>query len=123
MTLREVIEARPHPHTFAVMNISFTKQVVTMADIEKVVCEYLKITPERVHTKRRSRDIVKARQIIMYMGKRLTNNTLRQIGEHLGGYDHTTVLHSYSVVNNLMETEEDYKQDVINLLRYFGKSA
>ena len=121
MTLNEVIEHKPHPYIFSVMNISFTKQSIELDDIEKTVCEYYKISSERLRTKRRHRDIMKARQVYMYLSRKLTQHTLRQIADHIGGYDHTTVVHAVQTVQNLMDTEQDYNQDVNNLLRYFGK--
>jgi chromosomal replication initiator protein len=53
--------------------------------------------------------VVQARQIAMYFSKNLTKASLANIGAHLGGKDHATVLHACRTVNNLIETDKRFR--------------
>jgi chromosomal replication initiation ATPase DnaA len=61
--------------------------------IEKRLCGAFKITKAELRSKRRSREIVLARQAVMYWTCRLTQRSLPEIGRMMGGKDHTTILH------------------------------
>lgn len=63
------------------------------SDIERRAIKLFKITRAELHSNRRNREIVFARQFVMYWAARLTNLSLPQIGRLIGGRDHTTVLH------------------------------
>lgn len=64
----------------------------TIARIEASICKALRVTRNEVRSDRRQRDIVFARQAIMYWATRLTKLSLPQIGRIMGDLDHTTVL-------------------------------
>ncbi len=83
--------------------------------IQRMVCEFYDIEPELVKGKTRKREIVQARQISMYLAKQFTDNSLKNIGKHFGGRDHSTVIHSCQAVLNLMETDEQYQKDVMEI--------
>ena len=65
--------------------------------------------------KTRKREIVQARQITMYLAKAFTKNSLKTIGEHFGGRDHTTVIHSCQTVKDLMDTDGVFRENVLEL--------
>ena len=65
--------------------------------------------------KTRKREIVQARQITMYLAKAFTKNSLKTIGEHFGGRDHTTVIHSCQTVKDLMDTDSIFRENVMEL--------
>lgn len=77
--------------------------------ISKTVCDYFKIPNDLLSSKTRKREIVQARQIAMYFCKNLTNSSLATIGSTIGGKDHSTVLHAYRTISNLMETDKMFK--------------
>lgn len=85
---------------------------VTVEDIQHVVCEYLDISEDQVRGKTRKREIVRARQIGMYLSKKHTQHSLKTIGLHFGGRDHSTVIHAINVVEDKMESEEHYRKTV-----------
>ena len=58
---------------------------------------------------------VQARQITMFLAKAFTKNSLKTIGEHFGGRDHTTVIHSCQTVKDLMDTDSLFKESVMEL--------
>src|SRR6185436_20870068 len=83
--------------------------------IQKVVCDYYKISVELVKSKTRKREIVQARQISMFYAKDLTKSSLKTIGMFFGGRDHSTVIHACQTVNDLMETDKQFKNDVVEI--------
>jgi chromosomal replication initiator protein len=88
---------------------------LTIENIQKMVCEYFHISYDKLLAKTRKREIVQARQITMYLAKKFTKSSLKNIGEHFGGFDHTTVIHSCQTVENLMDTDGDYKEHLLEL--------
>ena len=66
---------------------------------------------------RRSRDVVRPRQIAMYLAKSLTSRSLPEIGRRFGGRDHTTVLHSVRKVEQMMKDDADLTQEIELLKR------
>ncbi|MEI6433531.1 MAG: chromosomal replication initiator protein DnaA [Bacteroidota bacterium] len=83
--------------------------------IQKVICEYFKITVASIHSKTRKRNIVQARQLSMYFSKKHTNSSLASIGHQCGNKDHATVLHACRTVNNLVETDKQFRAFVEEL--------
>jgi chromosomal replication initiation ATPase DnaA len=65
----------------------------TYANIERRVCKLFGLTKVSLHSRRRDRRVVFARQCAMYWACRLTRLSLPQIGRLMGGKDHTTILH------------------------------
>jgi chromosomal replication initiator protein len=84
---------------------------VTIDAIQKTVAEYFKIKLSDMHSKKRSRDIARPRQIAMAIAKELTPLSLPNIGEAFGGRDHTTVLHACKTIAELRENDEDMAHD------------
>jgi len=96
-------------------HIKTTSKEITIDNIQKMVCEYYDVPYEKLQQKTRKREIVQARQITMYLAKAFTKNSLKTIGEHFGGRDHTTVIHSCQTVKDLMDTDSVFKENVIEL--------
>ncbi|MHB1278964.1 MAG: helix-turn-helix domain-containing protein, partial [Bacteroidia bacterium] len=97
---------------------NFVKNVskeISIEYIQKLVCDYFGISIDQVKSKTRKREIVQARQISMYFAKDLTKSSLKTIGMHFGGRDHSTVIHACQTVNDLMETDKKFKIDVEEL--------
>jgi chromosomal replication initiator protein len=70
------------------------KKNMAIKDVVKIVSEYYKIEESSVYEKTRKKEIVKARQIVMYLLREDFNVSYPLIGQKLGGKDHTTVIHS-----------------------------
>lgn len=85
---------------------------VTIEAIQKIVAEHLHVDVELLKAKTRKRMIVQARQIAMYFAKQLTQHSLKAIGLHFGGRDHSTVIHALQTVNDLIATDKNFKQNV-----------
>ena len=86
-----------------------TAREVSIEYIQKVVCDYFDLPIELLKSKTRKREVVQARQIAMFFSKKMTKSSLANIGAHCGGKDHATVLHACRTVNNLSETDKQFK--------------
>lgn len=86
-----------------------TSREISMDYIHKIVCDYFNLPIELIKSKTRKREIVQARQIAMYFAKKMTKWSLANIGAQCGGKDHATVLHACRTVNNLAETDKQFK--------------
>ena len=95
-----------------VKNIS---REISIDFIQKTVCEYFEVPVEKLKEKTRKRAIVQARQLSMYLAKGFTKNSLKTIGKHFGGRDHSTVIHSCTAVQNLMDTDNEFKEHVLDI--------
>jgi chromosomal replication initiator protein len=96
-------------------HIKTSSKEITIENIQKMVCEYFGVPFDKLQQKTRKREIVQARQITMYLAKAFTKNSLKTIGEHFGGRDHTTVIHSCQTVKDLMDTDSVFKENVMEL--------
>ncbi|MFA6324913.1 MAG: chromosomal replication initiator protein DnaA [Candidatus Paceibacterota bacterium] len=81
------------------------KRNVNIKDVAKIVGDYYNLEESAVYEKTRRKEIVKARQVVMYILREDFNVSYPLIGQKLGGKDHTTVIHSY------LKIKEDIKND------------
>ena len=92
-----------------------TAREISIDYIQKVVSDYFDMPIELLKSKTRKREVVQARQIAMYYAKNHTKASLASIGAHCGGKDHATVLHAYRTVNNLIETDKQFRGYIAHL--------
>ena len=85
---------------------------LTIDQIQAIVCEYFDMPQDLVRAKTRKREVVQARQVAMFFAKQLTQHSLKSIGLHFGGRDHSTVIHANQSVNNQMETNTKFREMV-----------
>lgn len=88
---------------------------ITLEHIQKTVAGFFEIPYERISTRTRQRDTVRARQVSMYLSKQFTAHSLKAIGKHFGGYDHSTVLHALKAVEDMLDTDPDFRNLVEEL--------
>jgi chromosomal replication initiator protein len=93
---------------------SFSREV-SIDFIQKTVCEYFSVPSDKLREKTRKRAVVQARQLSMFLAKQFTKNSLKVIGKHFGGRDHSTVIHSCQAVRDLMDTDKEFKDAVQDL--------
>lgn len=79
--------------------------------IIKTVSEYYNIPISSIKSNCRKRELVTARQITMWIMRKVTRLTLFQIGQFFGR-DHTTVIHNMDVLKDLMETDSSIKMEL-----------
>jgi chromosomal replication initiator protein len=87
-----------------------TRVNLSIEEIQRIVCEYFKIPEDLVRAKTRKREVVQARQVAMFFSKQLTQHSLKTIGLHFGGRDHSTVIHANQSVENQMETDSKFRE-------------
>ena len=90
---------------------------VNIQNIQKTVADYFKMRVSDLHSRKRSRQIARPRQMAMALAKELTSMSLPEIGDAFGGRDHTTVLHAQRKIKALLQTDPKIKEDHQALLR------
>ena len=96
---------------------------VNLDFIQKTVAEYFEVTIESLKAKTRKKEIVTARQVAMYFAKEFTSHSLKSIGYHFGGRDHSTVIHSVQTVSDLIDTDKKFKASIQELQKKFKVKA
>jgi chromosomal replication initiator protein len=94
-----------------------TKREVSIDYIQKIVSSYFEIDVNTLQSKTRKRHVVQARQLAMYFAKRMTKASLASIGSQIGKRDHATVLHACKTVDNLTETDKQFKKYVEDITK------
>ena len=97
--------------------LAFQERLVTIHNIQKTVAEYYKIRVADLHSKRRSRQVARPRQVAMALAKELTTHSLPEIGDAFGGRDHTTVLHACRRITGLVSSDVRIREDYDNLTK------
>ena len=89
---------------------------LTIDKVQSTVCDYFGISRESLVSTTRKRQIVQARQISMFLCRKLISNvSLATIGSETGGKDHATVLHACTTVSDLCATDRRFKRDVSSI--------
>jgi len=92
--------------------LNFSENIVTIENIQKVVSQFYKISLSEMLSKRRSRYLVRPRQISMYLSKNLTTKSLPDIGREFQGRDHTTVIHSVKIIEKLINNNQEISEEI-----------
>ena len=95
--------------------LNFSENKVTIDLIQTIVCKFFKISKNEMLSSRRSRYLVRPRQIAMYLTKNLTSKSLPDIGREFSGRDHTTVIHSVKTINKLKVRDEELNKAIEKL--------
>lgn len=85
---------------------------ITIEQIKEKVSGFYNLTVDQMCFKTRKREIVEARQVSMYFAEKHTKHTLAVIGREIGNKDHATVLHAKATVENLIETDKYFRNDI-----------
>jgi len=91
-------------------------------DIQRIVARHFNVSKTELLSNRRTRTIVKPRQIAMYLAKVMTPRSLPEIGRRFGGRDHTTVLHAVRKIEDLSDHDEKLAQELELLRRLISDS-
>jgi chromosomal replication initiator protein len=95
------------------------KKLVSTKEVVKTVAEFYNIEEHLIYDKTRKKEIIKPRQIIMYILREDFNISYPAIGEKLGGRDHTTVMHSCEKIKNDMKLDDLLIQEINQLRSIF----
>jgi chromosomal replication initiator protein len=88
---------------------------ITVEFIQQLVAEHFNVPVDKLHHETRKRNVVIARQLSMFLAKKMTNKSLKTIGENFGGRDHSTVIYSCKAVQDMMDTDMIFKDTVAEL--------
>jgi len=93
------------------------KSTITIDSIQKVVCDFFRIRPVDLRSKKRTRTIAVPRQVAMYLCRRYTDASFPAIGDRFGGRDHSTVIHAAQVVDRRIKDDPAFQATVERLQR------
>lgn len=89
---------------------------VTMQHIQRKVATSYNLPADALCSKRKTQEIALARQVAMYLSRSLTNSSLKAIGLHFGGRDHSTVIHACTQVAENVKRDHDFKMKVDGII-------
>jgi chromosomal replication initiator protein len=95
---------------------------VRIEDIQRIVARHYNVSRQELVSNRRTRVIVKPRQIAMYLAKMLTPRSFPEIGRRFGGRDHTTVLHAVRKIEDLITGDTKLGHEVELLKRLINEN-
>lgn len=91
------------------------KKLLSVKEVVKTVSEFYNLPEESIYNKTRRKEVVKPRQVVMYILREDFNVSFPSIGEKLGGRDHTTVIHSYNKMREELKTDPVLSQEISQL--------
>ena len=94
-----------------------SQKKVNIEEIQKKVSQHFNVKVSDMSSARRSRTVARPRQVAMYLSKNLTSRSLPEIGRRFGNRDHTTVIHAVRKVEELMNKDAGFDEDVQLLIR------
>ncbi|WP_454615700.1 chromosomal replication initiator protein DnaA, partial [Bradyrhizobium cenepequi] len=90
---------------------------IKIEDIQRVVARQYNVSRSDLLSSRRTANVVRPRQVAMYLAKTLTLRSLPEIGRRFGGRDHTTVLHAVRKIEALVAKDNSLSEEVESLKR------
>ncbi len=90
--------------------INESKAHISIESIQNYVSEYFGLDPNKLRDKTRKQEIVEARQIAMFLAKKLTKSSLKSIGLQFGGRDHSTVIHAITSVEDRLRSSSKHQR-------------
>ncbi len=88
------------------------KKSISIPEIVKMIADYYHIPDVYIYNKTRRKDVVKPRQIVMYILREDFDISYPMIGDRLGGRDHTTVIHSYEKIKGLLKNDPHLTKEI-----------
>ena len=92
--------------------IKFKKQKINVEYIKNLVADYYEVTVADLISKKRSNKITHPRQVAIYLIRTILDLPLQLIGEKFGGRDHTTIMHSISKIEDMMNRNLEFKNEI-----------
>jgi chromosomal replication initiator protein len=105
-----------------VQEVTISKNV-TLSDIIRMVSDHFDVRITDLQSKKRSQSIALPRQVCMYLARNLTRHSLEEIGGHLGGRDHSTVVHACGKIENLYKSDADFRDRIDQLSNAVTQTA
>ncbi|MDE2038331.1 MAG: chromosomal replication initiator protein DnaA [Patescibacteria group bacterium] len=88
------------------------KKLLSVKEVVKAVSDFYNIEEDMIYNKTRRKEVVRPRQVVMYILREDFNVSFPSIGDKLGGRDHTTVIHSYNKMREDLKTDPILSQEI-----------
>ncbi len=85
------------------------RESIDIDDIVKIISKELNIKPSDIRSKKRTKNVVNARRIVIYLARNLTPNSMPQIALYFGMKDHTAISHTMKKINEIIDNDENFK--------------
>lgn len=95
-----------------IKNNTKPKKMVSYKEVVKIISDFYKIDEESIYEKTRRKEVIKPRQIIMYILRQDFNISYPSIGDKLGGRDHTTVIHSCEKIKRDIKSDNSLIKEI-----------
>ncbi|HMA79230.1 MAG TPA: helix-turn-helix domain-containing protein, partial [Candidatus Paceibacterota bacterium] len=95
-----------------IKNSTRPRKTLAVSDVVDKVARYFDIDPSSIYEKTRRKEVVKPRQLIMYILREDFQVSYPAIGQKLGGRDHTTVIHSCEKIKNELKGNADLEEEI-----------
>ncbi|MCK1225552.1 chromosomal replication initiator protein DnaA [Streptococcus uberis] len=86
--------------------------IIPIEEIQTQVGKFYGVTVKEIKATKRTQNIVLARQVAMFLAREMTDNSLPKIGKEFGGRDHSTVLHAYNKIKNMIIEDESLRIEI-----------
>lgn len=95
--------------------IKMNKPKITIDYIQEVIAAHYGFSPEDLKSGLKHKPLATARQLAMYLCRKMLQEHYKEIGRHFGDKDHSTVMNACKKIGTLIEEDEDFKITVVNL--------
>jgi len=100
-----------------------SKENITINDIVEIISKELNVKPSEIKSKKRTKKVVHARRIIIYLARNLTPNSMPQIALYFGMKDHTAISHTMKKITEFLENNEKFKVQLEELSNKINKNS
>lgn len=94
------------------MLVSPGKRFLKVGEIMKTICKHYNLKKEDLLSPKRNKEIVFPRQVLIFLLRNEMDLPYKSIGRELGGRDHTTIIHNYNKIKNLVIENNDFEQEI-----------
>jgi len=101
--------------------VKLAERQINISAIIETVSKHYGVRLADLQSKKRSQSIALPRQICMYLARNLTRHSLEEIGGHLGGRDHTTVMHACAKIVELEQSDAKVKTSLVEISKQLSK--
>ncbi len=113
----DLMQVTPSAETLeiALRDLVAAPKTLTTSLVLSAVAKFYQVSEDAIRGRKRNKDIVRPRQVAMYLMRKETNSSLPDIGAALGGRDHTTVLYGVEKINGLLEQDNTLRRQVMTI--------
>ena len=89
-----------------------SRKELTVSLIQQKTAEFFKIDSSLMKARKKTAQVAQARQIAMYLSRKYTSLSLKDIGDKFGGRDHSTVIHACDLITKRIFEDFELKEKV-----------